>query len=64
MNLALEKGERLITGGKGRGKIRGEPGEVTGVVANVPITDGLGERYVTFSGWGLTARKVEVLLVV
>ena len=30
MNLALEKGERVTTGGKGRGEIRGEAGEVTG----------------------------------
>jgi hypothetical protein len=29
MNLALEKGERVITGGKGRGESGGE----TGVVA-------------------------------
>jgi hypothetical protein len=36
VNLALEKGESIATGGKGRGEIRGEAGEVTGVVANVP----------------------------
>ena len=29
-----------------------------------PITDGLGKRYGTFSGWGMAAGKVEVLLVV
>ena len=43
MNLALEKGERVTTGGKGKGE-RGEAGEVTGVVANAPTTDGLGKR--------------------
>ena len=40
MNLALEKGERVTTGGKGRGEIGGEAGEVTGVVADVPTMDG------------------------
>ena len=64
MNLALEKGERVTTGGKGRGEIGGEAGEVTGVVADAPTTDGLGKRYGTFSGWGMAAGKVEVLLVV
>ena len=34
MNLALEKGERVTTGGKGRGETGGEAGEVTGVVAD------------------------------
>ena len=34
MNLALEKGERVSTGGKCRGEIGGEAGEVTGVVAD------------------------------
>ena len=38
MNLALEKGKRVTTGGKRRGDIRGEDGEVSGVVANVPTT--------------------------
>ena len=52
MNLALEKGKRVTTGGKGRGEIVGEAGEVTGFVANVPTTDGLGKWHVTFSGWG------------
>jgi hypothetical protein len=37
MNLALEKGERVTTGGKDRGYIGGEAGEV---VANAPTTDG------------------------
>ena len=30
MNLALEKGEMVTTGGKGRGEIGSEAGEVTG----------------------------------
>ena len=64
MNLALEKGERVTTGGKGRGEIRDEAGKVTGVVANAPTTDSLGERYRTFSGLRMAAGKVEVLLVV
>ena len=38
--------------------------EVTGVVADAPTMDGLGKRYGTFSGWGMAAGKVEVLLVV
>ena len=59
MNLALEKGERVTTGGKGRGEIGGE----AGLVADAPTTDGLGKRYGTFSGWGMAAGKVEVLLV-
>ena len=60
MNLALEKGERVTPGGKGRGEILGEAGEVTGVVADAPTTDGLGKRYGMFSGWGMAAGKVEV----
>jgi hypothetical protein len=52
MNLALEKRERITMGGKDRGEIGGEAGEVTGVVANAPTMDGLGERYGTFSGCG------------
>ena len=55
MNLALEKGERVTTGGKGRGKIGGE----AGVVANVPTMDGPGKRNGVFSGWGMAAEKVE-----
>ena len=47
MNLVLEKGERVTMGGKGRSEIGGEVGEVTGMVANVPTTDGLGKRYGT-----------------
>jgi hypothetical protein len=38
MNLALKKGEKVTMGGKGRG----EAGELTGVVADAPTTDGLG----------------------
>ena len=34
------------------------------MVVNAPTTDGLGERYRTFSVWGMTAGKVEVLLEV
>ena len=60
MNLMLEKGYRVTMGGKGRGEVGG----VTGVVANVPTMDGLGKKYGTFSGWGMAAGKVEVLLVV
>ena len=41
--------------GKSRGEIGGEAGEVTGVVANEPTTDGLGERYRKFSGWRMAA---------
>ena len=64
MNLALEKGERVATAGKGRGEIGSEAGEFTGVVANAPTTDGLEKRYETFSGLGMAAGKVKVLLVV
>ena len=52
MNLALEKGERLTTRGKGRGEIAGEAGEFTGVAADAPTTDGLGKRYGTWMGDG------------
>ena len=34
------------------------------MVANAPTKDGLGERYRMFSGWGVAAGKVEVLLVI
>ena len=64
MNLALEKGERVTTGGKGRVEIGGEAGEVTVVEADAPTMDGLEKRYGTFSGWGMPVGKVEVLLVV
>ena len=47
MNLALEKWERVTTGGKDKGEIESEAVEVTGVVANVPTTDGLAKRYGT-----------------
>ena len=33
LNLALQKRERIITGGKGRGEITGEVGKVTEVIA-------------------------------
>ena len=62
MNLALEKGERVAMGG--RGKIRGEAGEVTGVSANVPTTNGQGKRNVVFSGWAMANGKVEELQMV
>ena len=64
MNLALEKGVRITTGGKGRGEITGEGGELIGVVANAPTTDGLGKKYGAFGGRGMESGKVEVLLVV
>ena len=64
MNLALEKGERVTTGGKGKGEIRGEAGEVSGVVENGPSTDGLRKKYRAFGGRRMAAEKVEVLLVV
>ena len=55
MNLALEKEERVIMGGKGRGEIRGEAGEVTGVVANVPTTDSVEKsmEHLVYGGWQL-----------
>ena len=59
MNLALEK--RETTGGKGRGDIGGEAGEVR--VADAPTTDVLGERCRTFSGWRMAAGKVVIYLV-
>ena len=58
MNLALEKGQRVTTGGKGRGEIGGEAGEVTEVVANAPITEGLGKRYGMFSEWNIALSKI------
>ena len=48
MNLALEKGEKVTTGGKGRGEIGGEAGEITEVVVDAPTMDGLGKRYGTY----------------
>jgi hypothetical protein len=51
VNLALERGERISTEGKSRGEIRGEDGEFTGVVANVPTTNVLGKRNGAFRGW-------------
>ena len=64
MNLGLEKGERVTTEGKGRGEIRSEAGEVSGVVADVSTTNSLGKRYGAIGGWGMVTGKVEVLLVV
>ena len=58
----IGEGREVTPGGRGRGEIGGEAGEVTGVVANAPTTDGLGKRYGTFNGWGMAAGKVEVLL--
>ena len=51
MNLVLEKGERVTTGGKGRGEIGGEAGEVTGVVADVPWEKGM--ECLVDGGWQL-----------
>ena len=50
----LEK-ERVIMVGKGIGKIRGEAGEVTGVVENAPITDSLEKdmEHLVDGGWQL-----------
>ena len=42
--MALKKGERVTTGGKGRSEIAGEAGEVTGVVADAPTMDGLEKK--------------------
>ena len=60
MNLKLMKAKRVAMGGKGRGEIRSEAGQVPGVVANVPTTDTLGKRYKAFSGWEIAARKLEI----
>ena len=59
VNLVLED-----TGGKGIGKNRIEAGEVTMVVADAPTMDSLVKRYGAFGGWGITAGKVVVLLVI
>jgi hypothetical protein len=53
VNLVLEKEERVAMGDKGRGEVRGEAGEVTGVVADVSTTNGLGKRNGVFGGWQL-----------
>ena len=34
------------------------------MVVNAPTMDGLRKKYGTFSGWGMSAGKVEILLVV
>jgi hypothetical protein len=60
----IGEGREVTPGGRGRGEIGGEAGEVTGVVANAPTTDSSAKMYVTFSRWGMAAGKVEVLLVV
>ena len=44
MNLALEKRERVIMGGKGRDEIRSEIGKVTGMIVDMPTTDSLGKK--------------------
>ena len=61
MNLVLEKGERVTTGGKGRGEIGGEAGEVTGVVANVPTTDNLT---ISYYRWELTVGEASPKTIV
>ena len=50
VNLMLKKWESVTTGGKGRGEIRDEIGKVTGLIADVPITDSLRKWYGTFGG--------------
>ena len=56
MTSFVEKRERVTSGGKGRGKIGSEAGEVTGMVANAPTKDGRpGKSYGMFSGGGLSA---------
>ena len=60
MNLALEKGERVTTGGKGRGEIGGEAGEVTGMTAKASIMGIFGKWYGVFVGWGMAAGEVDV----
>ena len=49
---------------KGRGEIRSEIGKESGIVAEVPTMDSLGERYGAFGRWGMEAGKVAVFLVV
>ena len=51
VNLESEKGDRITMDGKCSGEIRGESGEVTGVVADVPNMDSLGKSYEVFDGW-------------
>ena len=64
MNLVLEKGERVTMGGKGRGKIGGKLKRSLGWLQMCLPWMAWGKRYGTFSGWGMAAGKVEVLLVV
>ena len=49
MNLT-ENGERISKGDKGRGEIKDEAGEVSGMVANAPTMAGLGKRSGAFGG--------------
>ena len=44
MNLAMKKRERITTGGKGKGKITSEIGNVTGKIVDAPNTDSLGKK--------------------
>ena len=55
--------ERVTTGSKGRGEIKCEAGEFSGVVTNAPTTESLEKRYGAFSGCRMVVRKIEVLLV-
>ena len=59
VNLPLEKEERVTT----EGKDRGEAGEVTGVVAYAPTTDGLERRYGASSGWRMAAGKILQMVI-
>ena len=43
-NLMLEKRERVTPGGKGRGEIRDEIENATGMVADVPTADSLRKK--------------------
>ena len=63
MNLVLEKRERITAGGKGRGEIRNEMGKITGMVADVPTTDSLGNMYRAFDEYVMAAGEVEVFLL-
>ena len=58
MDLELEKGERVTTGGKGRGEIGREAGEVTGVVADRATVHSLRNWYGAFSGWRMASEEV------
>ena len=58
MNLVLGKRERVTTGGKGRGEIRGKSGKVTGMTADAAYQKWSGEKV-----WWMAAVEVEILLV-